>query len=325
MRALVARINPARGGSSFASTYISAYGRSPAYRRISSQATLLSNPLYIPQRQGVQLPVSNFLRSQIQPQDVLSRTLTIYSRHFSTRSRLAQEQKAGDDIKAKPATDSAEQDAQSPGKSASGEPGSSETKSDQASGEQKAEGEAGAEGEGEQKKKEDAPPPPPPPHGDKTPWQVFTETLSSEFKKSKEWNESTKALASGYQDFTQNETIKRMRSGAQAASDATSSTAGAAVKNTGKALGQAAAWTWDTPVVKGVRAGVNMAGRGVEKATRPLRETEAYKNVRDTIDDGSSSRYGGWTDKEERRARREALERKRGNLPTAEKFEEDPK
>ena len=48
--------------------------------------------------------------------------------------------------------------------------------------------------------KKDAPPPPP--HGDKTPWQVFTETLRSEFKASKEWNESTKQLASCINDFT---------------------------------------------------------------------------------------------------------------------------
>ena len=34
--------------------------------------------------------------------------------------------------------------------------------------------------------------PPPPPHGNKSPWTVFKETLSSEFKASSEWNESTK-------------------------------------------------------------------------------------------------------------------------------------
>lgn len=225
-----------------------------------------------------------------------------------------------DDVKTQPAAD---QEQTKPAEdTASGESKASEqdAKSESASGER--EGAEGGEAGEQAKKEEDAAPPPP--HGDKTPWQVFTETLNSEFKKSKEWNESTKALSSGYQDFTQNETVKRMRSGYQSATDATTSTASAAIKSTGKALGQGAAWTWDTSVVKGIRAGANMAGRGIEKATRPVRETEAYKNVRDTIDDGSSTRYGGWADKEERKARREALEKRRGTVQT-EKFEEDPK
>jgi import inner membrane translocase subunit TIM44 len=46
----------------------------------------------------------------------------------------------------------------------------------------------------------------------------------------------------------------------------------------------------------------------IEKGTRPIRETEAYKNVKNVIDDGSSSRYGGWVEKEERRKARELRE-----------------
>lgn len=170
---------------------------------------------------------------------------------------------------------------------------------------------------------------PPPPHGDKTPWQVFTETLRSEFKASKEWNESTKALASSAQDFTQNETVKRARSAYSQVSDTATTRTSAALKSTGKTIGQGAAWAWDTSVVQGVRKGANAVGSGIEKVTRPVRETEAFKNVRDVIDDGSSSRYGGWTEKEERRKRREQRElneiaKHGGKRPTA-KLEEDPK
>jgi len=167
----------------------------------------------------------------------------------------------------------------------------------------------GAQEEGgkeEQKKKDDAPPPPK--HGDKTPWQVFTETLQSEFKASKEWNESTKALQSGVNDFTQNPNVQRARSTFSQAADAASTTTSAAFKKTGSALGHSAAWTWDTSVVKGLRKGTNAAARGIEKATRPVRETEAFKSVKDVIDDGSSSRYGGWAEKEERRKKREQRE-----------------
>ncbi|PGH27385.1 hypothetical protein AJ80_00863 [Polytolypa hystricis UAMH7299] len=179
--------------------------------------------------------------------------------------------------------------------------------------EQSKEKEKGEEGKGEEGgKKKEGPPPPPPPHGDKTPWQVFTETLRTEFKASKEWNESTKALASSAHEFTESESVKKARQAYEAASGAASSKTSAALKSTGKAIGHGAAWTWDTPVVKGIRTGVNVTGQGIEKATRPVRETKAYKTavgqVKEVIDDGSSSRYGGWVEKEERRKQRELRE-----------------
>ena len=130
--------------------------------------------------------------------------------------------------------------------------------------------------------------------------------------------------------------MKRARAAYSSASSATSSATSSALKGTGKALGQSAAWTWDSAVVKGVRTGVNATGRGIEKATRPVRETSAYKSavggVKDVIDDGSSSRYGGWVEKEERRKQRELREAeealKTGGTPgatPAENIEEDPK
>ncbi|CRG85162.1 Mitochondrial import inner membrane translocase subunit TIM44 [Talaromyces islandicus] len=181
------------------------------------------------------------------------------------------------------------------------------------------------EGESEDKKKDT---PPPPPHGDKTPWQVFTETLQSEFKKSKEWEESTKALASSAHQFTESDSVKRARAAYEAASSSASSGTASALKSTGKAIGQGAAWTWDTSVVKGLRKGVTVTGKGIEKATRPVRETEAYKTavggVKDAIDDGSSSRYGGWIEKEERRRQRQLREQNSGRKGKIEKMEEDP-
>ncbi|OAL69677.1 mitochondrial inner membrane translocase subunit TIM44 [Trichophyton violaceum] len=175
------------------------------------------------------------------------------------------------------------------------------------------------------KKKEEAPPPPP--HGDKTPWQVFTETLRSEFKASKEWNESTKALASSAHQFTESESVRKARSAYEAATSTASSTTSSALKKTGTVIGKGAAWTWDTTAVKGIRSGVAATGRGIEQATRPVRETKVYKtavgNMKEVIDDGSSSRYGGWIEKEERRKRREQRELKEGSKKV-ERIEEDP-
>merc|ERR1719262_1624684 len=64
--------------------------------------------------------------------------------------------------------------------------------------------------------------------------------------------------------------------------------------------------------MKWVRKGATATGGALDKATKPIRDTEAYKNVKNVIDDGSSSRYGGWVEKEERRKRREALQKQRG-------------
>lgn len=169
--------------------------------------------------------------------------------------------------------------------------------------------------------------PPPPPHGDKSPWQVFTETLRSEFKASKEWNESTKQLASSAHQFTESESVKRARAAYDATAGAATSKTAEALKTTGKALGQGAAWTWDTKMVQGIRGGVNATGRGIEKATRPVRETKTFQSIKEAVDDGSSSRYGGWVEKEERRKKKELRDMKEvqsGRRPS-EKMEEDPK
>lgn len=193
----------------------------------------------------------------------------------------------------------------------------------------KSDSEKNKEGEGEssqKQKKKDVPPPPP--HGDKTPWQVFTETLRSEFKKSKEWEEGTKALASSAHTFTESESVKRARAAYEAASTTATSTTSTALKSTGRVIGQGAAWTWETPVVKGLRKGVSATGKGIEKVTRPVRETEAFKSVKEAIDDGSSSRYGGWIEKEERRRQRQLREEnelKSGKSSRLEPMEEDPK
>jgi import inner membrane translocase subunit TIM44 len=179
--------------------------------------------------------------------------------------------------------------------------------------------------EGTEKQEEKAPPPP---HGDKSPWQVFRETLQTEFKASKEWEESTKALASSAHQFTENENVRRARAAYEAASSATTSKTSTAFKTTGQVIGKGAAWTWNTSVVKGVRKGVNATGEGLEKATRPVRQTEAYKSVKEAIDDGSSSRYGGWVEKEERRRQRqlrEEQELKAGKFHRVEQRVEDPK
>jgi import inner membrane translocase subunit TIM44 len=265
------------------------------------------------------------LRSQFLPQDVLFRASSASTRHFSSQRPLqeqAQKQKSVKDeapepqastTKPTPEGSTTEQAAGEQGKD--GEEAKEKKAGEEEAGEQK-EGE-----EGQKKEKKDAPAPPP--HGDKTPWQVFTETLKQEFQASKEWNEGTKELSGTIHDFTQNPQVQKAK---QISEEAKTKTA-EALKATGRAVGQGAAWTWDTMPVKGVRAAARVTGTGLEYATRPVRQTKAFQAVKETIDDGSSSRYGGWVEKEERRKRRELRElnelHRTGGKPTG-PMEEDP-
>ncbi|AEO53199.1 hypothetical protein MYCTH_2294220 [Thermothelomyces thermophilus ATCC 42464] len=231
------------------------------------------------------------------------------ARSFHVSARLKQQEPADKEGKARAEAKEGEQTKDSKTKE--------DTKEEKAS-----EGEEEA-GRKKKEKKDDLPPPPP--HGDKTPWQVFLDTMQKEFQQSKEWNESTKALASSANEFVESESVRKARQAYEATSGAVTSTAAKVVKTTAGAVGKGASWTWETPVMKGVRKGASKTGEVLDKATKPIRETEAYKNVKNVIDDGSSSRYGGWVDKEERRRLRELREqmnKKNGaNNPV---YQEDP-
>jgi import inner membrane translocase subunit TIM44 len=296
----------------------STYGRAVAYRRLST-APLASRSSVTQSSDASQL---QFLRSNFLPQDVLFRTAAVHARQFSSQSALykdAQKKKPVSEEAAE-AQAKAEKTAEEILEEAKAEAKAKKEGAEEEAGEKK-EGEEGEEGEqGKKEKKGDKPPPPP--HGDKTPWQVFTETLQQEFQASKEWNEGTKQLSGQVSDFNNDPRVKAAREASEAAKTKTA----AALKATASAVGQGAAWTWDTMPVKGVRAAARVTGTGLDYATRPVRQTKAFQAVKETIDDGSSSRYGGWVEKEERRKRRELRElnelKRTGGRPTG-PMEED--
>lgn len=312
----------ARGSIQHASTTSSsACGRAAAYRRLST------TPL-VPRSSSSSVPASTlpqpFLRSQFLPQDILFRTSSAYVRHFSAQSALRKEAPKENPLKEEEPTSQTSTKKPTEGSTAEQTAGEQAKEGEEAKEKKAGEEEAGEQKEGEEgqkKKTEDAPAPPP--HGDKTPWQVFTDTLKQEFQASKEWNEGTKELSGSLHDFTQNPQVQKAK---QLSDEAKTKTA-QALKATGRAVGSGAAWTWDTMPVKGVRAATRVTASGLEYATRPVRQTKAFQAVKETIDDGSSSRYGGWVEKEERRKRRELRElnelQRTGGKPTG-PMEEDP-
>ncbi|CAK7567915.1 MAG: protein translocase subunit [Sporothrix epigloea] len=292
------------------------HGRTQAYRRLLTLPTSPRNRDAL--RNMPPTPSSSSFAASSLASSSIRLTSSIQSRAFHATILRAQQQQES----SKPPPP-AEEPAKTTEQRAQKEPQAEESADKEAKqgkeGEEpKKESQEGKDG----KDGEDDTPPPPPPHGDKTPWQVFLDTMQSEFKQSKEWNDSTKALAEGAHQFTESESVQRARKAYEATSGAVSSTASTVLKSTATTIGKGAAWTWETPVMKGVRAGANATGEVLDKATKPLRETEAYKNVKDVIDDGSSSRYGGWVEKEERRRRRDKWRADQG--PAAKIMEENP-
>ncbi|KAL7794341.1 hypothetical protein V8C37DRAFT_376312 [Trichoderma ceciliae] len=294
-----------------------AYGRCPAASaRLVSQ--LAQKPIRTAaslERAALPAALSTPLRSSFLPADVRIPSAASQSRLFHVSGRRLQEEKPKTETR--PAEDKPAESAEAKAKSEEDPAREPEDKTDD-KGEGKAEGKADGKEEGKEKK-EDLPPPPP--HGDKTPWQVFMETMNTELQKSQEWNESTKQIAASANQFAESESVRRAREAYEKSTGAISSTTSKAVKTTATAIGKGAAWTWDTSAMKGVRKAANVTGDALDKATKPIRDTDAYKNVKDVIDDGSSSRYGGWVEKEERRKRREQLEKERGG---GEVLQEDP-
>lgn len=310
----VARSSPSFALRTPSSLAASPYRRTPAYDRLLSglgrQQQSQNGAASIIASSILSSSASTTLRSPFLPQSIAA--VQLRGLHQSPRWLQEKPQQAAP--KAEPKTEEkAEQ------KAADAE---SEAKPESEEQQKKHEEEEG--GEKKEEKKEDLPPPPP--HGDKTPWQVFMETMQSEFKQSKEWNDSTKQLAAGAKEFSESESVRRAREAYESTTGAITSTTGKVLKTTGTAIGKGATWTWETPVMKGVRKGANLTGDALDRATKPIRDTEAYKNVKNVIDDGSSSRYGGWVEKEERRKAREMRQRKSGSIHgSAEEIVEDPK
>jgi import inner membrane translocase subunit TIM44 len=274
----------------------SSYGQAAVYRRLLQQSQNLNLHTSVLQSSILaQLLHSIPQRAKFLPKEVRPSFSSVYvSRSFYQGARLGQEKEAS---KENPVKENAEKKAPS-------------SESESTSREEKAKDDGeGADGKKEEKR-DDTPAPPPPPYGNKSPWHEFTETLQSEFQESKEWNESTKTLASSAHQFTENKSVKRARQAYSSTTGAVTSTTANVLKTTAGAVGKEATWTWETPVEKGVRSTVNATGSLIENGTRPIRETEAYKEVKSVIDDGSSSRYGGWVEKEERRKERELRELK---------------
>ncbi|AOA64298.1 TIM23 complex subunit [Komagataella phaffii CBS 7435] len=141
-------------------------------------------------------------------------------------------------------------------------------------------------------------------NGPKSPMQVFFETFKNEWKKSDELKSNIKALQDETGRMAESEAFQKAKEAYDKAQKG-SSFAGKAVKKTAETVGNAAVKAWDSPVGKVTRKTVKTTAEVVDKSFEPVRKTALYKEVSEVIDDGSSTRYGGFETKEQRRLRRE--------------------
>ncbi|PWY98125.1 Tim44-domain-containing protein [Testicularia cyperi] len=165
----------------------------------------------------------------------------------------------------------------------------------------------------------------------RSPFAVFVETLKTELRKNQELQENMRQLSGDVGKMQDSETMKKMREAyerariitsikenpkLQAAADALKKSGG----QVGDAVGTALRQMEDSELIKGLGAISTRLARQLEDSTAPIRNTEAYKQLSETLteafDDGGSA-LRIYVDKEKdavevRRIKREARLRKIG-------------
>lgn len=165
----------------------------------------------------------------------------------------------------------------------------------------------------------------------RSPFAVFVETLKAELRKNQELQENVRQVSGDVSKIQDSESLKRMRDAYERARIITSikenprlQSAAEALKKSGHSVGEAVGATLkqmeESELIKGLGAISSRLARGLEDSTAPIRNTEAYKQLSETLteafdDGGSALRIVVGADKEVaevRRIKREARLRKIG-------------
>nr|CDI55098.1 related to TIM44-mitochondrial inner membrane import receptor subunit [Melanopsichium pennsylvanicum 4] len=165
----------------------------------------------------------------------------------------------------------------------------------------------------------------------RSPFAVFVETLKAELRKNQELQENMRQLSGDVTKIQDSESMKKMREAYERARIITSikenpklQAAAEALRKSGGQVGDAVGATLkqmeESELIKGLGAISTRLARGLEDSTAPIRNTEAYKQLSQTLtealdDGGSALRIYVDKDKdaaEVRRIKREARLRKIG-------------
>lgn len=140
--------------------------------------------------------------------------------------------------------------------------------------------------------------------GQRSPIQIFRDTFKKEWEKSQELQENIKALQDASGKLGESEAYKKAKD-AYIKAQRGSTIVGKTLKKTGETVEDIASQAWDSEIGKTTRRIASTTAKKLDDSFEPVRQTQVYKDVSDVIDDGSSSRYGGFITKDERKRLRE--------------------
>ncbi|CDO93975.1 unnamed protein product [Kluyveromyces dobzhanskii CBS 2104] len=138
----------------------------------------------------------------------------------------------------------------------------------------------------------------------RSPLQIFRQTFKQEWEKSKELQDNIKALQDASGKLGESEAYKKARE-AYVKAQKGSTIVGKTLQKTGETVENIASKAWDSEIAKSTRKAVNKTADKLDESFEPVRRTKVYKDVSDVIDDGDSSRYGGFITKEQRKIMKE--------------------
>lgn len=138
----------------------------------------------------------------------------------------------------------------------------------------------------------------------RSPVQIFRDTFKKEWKKSQELQDNIKTLQDASGRLGESEAYKRARE-AYVRAQKGSTIVGKTLKKTGETVENIASKAWDSEIARNTREAASKTAKKIDEGFEPVRQTKIYKDVSEVMDDGNSSRYGGFITKEQRRLKRE--------------------
>ncbi|EJS43309.1 tim44p [Saccharomyces arboricola H-6] len=138
----------------------------------------------------------------------------------------------------------------------------------------------------------------------RSPLQIFRDTFKKEWEKSQELQENIKTLQDASGKLGESEAYKKARE-AYLKAQRGSTIVGKTLKKTGETVEHIATRAWESELGKNTRKAASATAKKLDESFEPVRQTKIYKEVSEVIDDGESSRYGGFITKEQRRLKRE--------------------
>ncbi|KAG6850555.1 hypothetical protein H0H93_011754 [Arthromyces matolae] len=154
----------------------------------------------------------------------------------------------------------------------------------------------------------------------KSPFQTFVEVLRDELRKNRELQDNVKQLQGDVDKFQDSEAMKKAKAAYERARLQSSikenpklRAAAEELKKAGVKVGDAVSEALKTMEESDIMRAISRASAAVsstiEKSTEPIRKTEAYKALSETLvdalDDSGSAKHAGFEEKEARRLRRQ--------------------